>query len=324
MFYIAFFSIYLGLNAYLLAVFGSHVRLVSIADAYDQRALASDLTLETYAGYPINFLANAFNPFLIAVGMHEKRKAFMALGMLGLAFIYSIGGFKYLLMVCLLTMFIYYLCLNRDRIMAERLALIVIGCIGLPVLIVAIYGNLLTGLVSEVISQILMRWYGMPAVLTGIYDQAFNANPPTYYSHIRIISKFIDYPYDLPLGHEVARYFEGNPEHNMSANFWATDGIAAAGYPGVIFIGIIIGLVFSLVDRFLDPAKLQVFCAASVCALVALTDVSFFIALITGGGVLLYALIMFWHPASCPPGRRQQHVGSYGMALKPGRARQGV
>src|SRR5690606_22155438 len=97
-------------------------------------------------------------------------------------------------------------------------------------------------------SVLISRTIGNGGLLTFWYDDFFQNNPYTYYSHINFVNLISQsYPYDRELGLLIGRAY-WHEKMNANANFWATDGIAAMGILGTFLANIIMAVILFLLD----------------------------------------------------------------------------
>ena len=97
-------------------------------------------------------------------------------------------------------------------------------------------------------SVLLARTVANGGMLTYWYFQFFQDHPYTYYSHINIVNAITHtYPYDDSLGNVVGGNFWA-VKMNANANLWATDGIAAAGVMGILFVNLILSYVLYILN----------------------------------------------------------------------------
>lgn len=117
-----------------------------------------------------------------------------------------------------------------------------------------------------------------------------NDNPPTYYTHIRIINKLTGmYPYgEQSIGQMVA----GNGG-NSNATFWLMDGIAAWGMIGCVIISIAF-VFFKAIMNSLDAR-----CSIGICVTVllfgiqAMMNLSLLTSILTNGFLVLFFLFLY-------------------------------
>jgi hypothetical protein len=290
---IALLVSFAALNAYVAWVFGGQLRLVDVTEIYTQRAVASDIETGSLVGYAVGFLSGAFNPFLMAVGLVERRRLWLLLGILGQVFIYATSAPKLVLVSALIAPLLYIFVVRRSVITGARLGLVVTASCLLPLAIIPALDESSGGVGWLIVSLIFMRTYGMAGALTGVYAAFFSNHPYTYFSHINVISTIVPYPYGQSLGEEIGYDLVGG-ELDANANFWATDGIAAAGPLGMIAIGVMVGAFLSLCDGVVERPAMKVALIAFIPFIMFVSNTSFFSSLLTGGGGLLLLMLYLW------------------------------
>jgi hypothetical protein len=77
----------------------------------------------------------------------------------------------------------------------------------------------------------------------------------------------------------------------MSAGFWSTDGIASAGYVGVVAIGIVLGLILTFFNFLSPDSSLRLLCLSSLSCVWMLADTSVFRVLLSGAWPLHFVLV---------------------------------
>jgi len=173
-----------------------------------------------------------------------------------------------------------------------------VALISVFALLVAAAGILTTnqGIVGIIVSTLLARTLGIPGLTATQYDGFFSTYGYTYWSHVNFVRLFIAYPYSREIPYEVGMYYYHNDLLSLNANFWASDGIAAFGLPGIIIISIVAGLVFRVLDqscKHLDP---RLTAAWALTPAMALSNIGLFTCLLTDGfGIMI--LIAFMLPA---------------------------
>lgn len=81
---------------------------------------------------------------------------------------------------------------------------------------------------------------------------------------------------------------------NANTNFWATEGIAAAGVADMLLIGIVIGLAMRLFDAMIPEENLVIVCCAAGRDVISLANSSFLTTLLTNGLVVLIFFSASW------------------------------
>ncbi len=291
---VAFFFVYVALNAWVLWVYGGSLSFANFAYVYDQRTLASGLAAGTFVGYATSLLSGALNPFLMAIGLTERRVGWFLLGASGQIFMYMTFALKSVLLSTLLVPIFYYFLLRQPRITSARLGvLIAASCLAPLCLLPLIQAGSDAGLLPLVPSLIFMRTYGLAGALTGVYADFFSTHPYTYYSHVNLIGAFVHYPYEQSLGQEVGYAMVG-AQLDANANFFASDGIAAAGNIGVIAVGVIVGVFLVAANALVSRQGLRLAAVALVPFIMNVCNTSIFTQLFSGGGLALFVMIYLW------------------------------
>jgi hypothetical protein len=285
------FTVFGVIVAILLYVFGSSMSLISLAETTDLYQHRADLAQEASGivglAYVLSWFGRVICPFLIAFGLLERRWLHVGAGIVGLILVYAIIATKYI-PVAILTMFLfYYWSFKRDHVSAFRIGATIVAGLVVALLLVLILGPRPGGLPDVIMSQALMRFYGNPGMQVGVYSEFVRVYGYTFYSHIGIVNSLIvDYPFQKPLGQMVGWFWANSFAYNSNASFWATDGVAAFGNWGVIFIGVIMGCYLTVVDHLLVKSDWKLASLSSLLSIWMLADASFFSFLLTGGAVI--------------------------------------
>lgn len=230
---------------WVIVAFRGQIHLVSFSDIYDLRNAAADLG-GGFLNYSLMWLYGAINPFLIAWGLYFKRGPLLAIGASGQLLVYCTLGTKASLLSILFILGIYLLFRAGTAPFALKLTWSIVGLFAVLCLSYAFLGG--DGeLLSLLLFLVFFRSFGLAGLLTAQYYNFFQSNPHTFYSHIKAINLIVHYPFHYPLGTEIGYYYY-NPLVDTTAHFWATDGIAALGLPGVLLASAICAFVFWLID----------------------------------------------------------------------------
>jgi hypothetical protein len=286
-------------NAFLLITFRGNLQFASIEDIYSVRYQASQV-LEQHpaAGYVTQFLGNVLNPFLIAYGLVSRRKRAVALGTLGQVMIYSTAAAKSII-ISPLVIFIFYFTLRRDPgNWTTRMGLIFAGLL-LALTTLAIGAE--HGAIFNLASVVLMRTFEMPGMLLGQYQYFFENNPHTHLGHVAGFNVIAANPYTSSLGIEVGRFFgvisEGGKNGDVvsNASFFAMDGIAGFGLPGIPLMGFVCAAVFWMLDGCAKKLPLEFSVSGLAMIIVSMTNVSLFSTLL-GNGLIAWILLFLFIP----------------------------
>jgi hypothetical protein len=289
-FWAAFGIFSAALGVWVILGFHGHLQFVSFADIYDVRLDSADVMHGTLLNYPVMWLYGAINPFIVGWGLFRRKVFPVLLGVAGQLLIYGTLGTKASLLSIVFIISIYFMLRRHGRGFGLKLAC---GAAALYVLVTIwqVWAGEEMGLIgSTILFLIVFRTFGLAGLLSSQYLYFFQQNPYTYYSHIIPIRWLIHYPYDYPLG-TVVGYFYYYPLVDTTAHFWATDGIAAAGLPGIIIASVCCAFVFWLLDssgRHHDP---RLGALVTCYAAYNLANLSLFTTFLSGGFGLLIAFL---------------------------------
>ncbi|MBT3068362.1 hypothetical protein [Rhodoferax sp. U11-2br] len=293
-FWLGFWVIYLLLNGYSLAIFGGSISFADIVNVYDQRTLAGDLADGTLVGYATGILSGCFNPFLMSVGLLHRRPVYFTMGAIGQIFVYTTFAMKSTLLSIVIILVLYLLCIRGGRVRWRGVAIFSVASVLIPLVVGLFIDEDASVLYENIAAIVYMRTYGMVGALIGIYYDFFSLNPQTYYSHINLVGMFVTYPYQASIGEVIGASM--GLEMNANANFFATDGIAAAGLFGLLLIGAVVGLTLRFMDSLVPRENVPLLCGAAAPILMSLANSSFFTTLLTSGLMLLILLCALWRP----------------------------
>ena len=213
-FFAFFMLVYISLVAIMVSSYGSVMSLAGIKDIYIQRSIAAGSGASALSAYATNWLLNAFNPFLITVGLFDKtRRWCLALGIVGQILVYSVFAGKVALVGVLVMLGFFYFCIGKNVISIKKLLMIVVGLMVFVLLcrflllVLQLPNDSLPGLLMSVI---YMRTFSLPAAFNGVYASFFEHSQWTYYTHINFIGVLFDYPYSEALGNVIGRDIMSN------------------------------------------------------------------------------------------------------------------
>jgi hypothetical protein len=280
----------IALTSWVLVIFKGQMRLVSFDKIYSEMRFTAIEAMEgSSVNYAIMWLSGLINPFLMSWGLTYKNKYVLAAGALGQVLLYSTAGSKGVLMSGIF-IFIFYIILKFKRPLFGLW--LTWGCALLLLMLNLI--NIAAGSVLVISTLVFMRTFGMTGLLSGLYFDFFQSHPLTYFSHVNIISKLVDYPYQHDIGHELGYYYFNKYELNANAHFWVTDGIAGGGLLGVLIVSILCAGVFWLLDSAARGHNIMFVTLLVSYSAINLGNTSLFITLNSGGLgfsiILLYLL----------------------------------
>jgi hypothetical protein len=236
------------------------------------------------------------NPLLIAYGLSVHRRRLVVIGVLGQVLVYSTAAMKSVLLSPLFVIMIYY-SVKKDRGgWVPKFGLLC--CAMFFVFTVLVVGHT-EGLIFDLASIILLRSFAIPGAEIAEYHYFFEHFPHTYMSHLHGVSLLISNPYSMSLGMEIGSFYQGAASNgqiaNANADFFAMDGIAGFGLPGILIMGIVCAAMFWVLDSCARKYPIA-FCASALtgCA-ISLTNSSLFTSFL-GGGIMLFMLLFIVMP----------------------------
>gem|GEM_PF-5952588 len=261
----------------------------SFFDGLEQRFAASSSQTNFLAPYFQNWMATIFAPLMIVLGMERKKPFYIFFAIILVLISFSVAAQKIVVINFIGTFFFYYL-LRRgaDMMFILSFGIFFITFISWVMLYVSDYAPI--GLVDEITSLMVMRFYGTQASLVAFYADFFQKNGYTYWSHISIINMFIDYPYAQGLGQLVGYELSGRETYNASATFTSSDGIASVGLIGVPIVGFIASVVFRVWDSLASGIDKRIIVSFGLPATLLPIDGPLFTSILTGGILVILLL----------------------------------
>lgn len=293
----------LALMLLFIAVRGSSMHFVNIFTQLDtlyemREENAGELGALGFILYIQGSLFGAFFPFLLVCYLNQKSVIKTALVLLGYFMLFMVDMQKITFLMPFALIGFYYLIKIKEKIICERLhSYIIIGITILSTILFFLQDDD-NAILFVLLSIVLLRTVCVCGWLTQTYFHFFKDNPYTYYSHINIVNSITNsYPYDGPLGRVVSY-----GQQNANANLFLTDGMAAAGLNGVIFIGIVFLMILIFLNSISYKYKNTDLFIIVLPALSFLLNVSVFTALLSDGlFVLLLVLLCADSPIAIKP-----------------------
>ena len=296
MFWSIFSSLFALLNVILFVAFRHNLHLASLNEVYTSRFQASAILQESVAlSYVSSALSNVMNPLLIAYGLSVSRYKLVALGLLGQVFVYATAAMKSVLLSPLFIILFYYSLKRHRGGWAPKVAFL---CAGTFVVLTALVIGARPGFLFNVASSTLMRSFALPGLSVAQYQYFFEHFPHTHLGHVHGVSLLFPNPYQLPLGLEIGNFYTdvgSGHIQDANANFFAFDGIAGFGLPGIPLMGLVCADMFWALDCSARKYPIAISASALTMCTVSLANVSLFSAFL-GGGFLLWMLIFLFLP----------------------------
>jgi len=273
---------------FVLYIYRSNLRFVSFKDIYALRAQNNKYGTGFIARYLSSWLSVVFVPICLAYGLVYKKTIYYLSGCFSSLIIYMATGSKGIILFPFLFLVCYFF---LKRITKKNIYTKIVFFLCLFLLLLLLFPGFSKD-VFIVKSLIMWRTIGNGGYLTKWYYEFFSKHPYTYYSHLNIVNVITgNYPYDVPLGFVIGRE-NGKPKMNANANFWATDGIAALGIPGIILITFIVFLIFIFLNTISKKNNFIFTLLLMLPFLYSILNTSLFSSLLGGGGFLIIFFII--------------------------------
>jgi hypothetical protein len=275
------------LTTWMLMVYRNHLHIVSFAEIYDLRDAASDIAEGTQVNYAFMLMTGAIGPFLMAYGLFYRKWWCFTAGVFGQLLIYSIGGTKGSILSILFVPGMYLLLKLTRLPFGLKFLLGVLAMLSVTSLSYAAVGGEPGVLHSVVLFVVLLRTLSINGLATAQYYDFFTRNPLTYYSHLHGVNWFVRYPYKYPMGMELGLRYAGTTGLDATGHFWAMDGLAALGLPGILVISVCCACVFWLLDSVASRHTPELAALIVTYAAYNVANIGLFTSLLSGGLFLI-------------------------------------
>lgn len=280
------------LTAYLIATLGGHMRFASLVQIYSARSELKNVVQATgsrFGFYAQTWLAGFLLPLAFAVGLFARRRWILVTVALGYLLLFGVTASKTTLFAMIYMPTIYAV-LSRGRrqlvaIIAFGLtALLILGA-GLEVTVGGVPALWFTAIVN-------FRTFAVPSLLLSQYAMFFQNHPLTHLAHVTGISLLATNPYQAEISETIGSYYYSIPIVN-NAGFWAGDGIAGFGVPGIVLMSVLCAVVFRVLDEVARPFNPRFVAVALSFIATSFGNASLFTTLWTGGlGLLMLTLLL--------------------------------
>jgi hypothetical protein len=271
---------------------GSNIDIFAFRDIYKHRFAVAKQETFAPAVYSYWWLSGAILPLGLVWSTHTRNFLFFAVCFSLQIVMFGVSASKAAGLTAFATPLVYIFA----NMFQKSFGIVIISIFSIFVLAAGLFTTN-DGMIGIIISTLLARTIGIPGLTAMQYDNFFSTFGYTYWSHVNIVRLFVDYPYSRDIPYEVGMHFYKNDLLSWNANFWASDGIAALGLPGIIIISVFAGITFRVLDQSCKHIDPRVSAAWALTPAMALANVGLFTCLLTDGfGVMI--LIAFMLPAS--------------------------
>ena len=279
---------WLALVAMVVSYYGLQFRWVSLSEIYEIRGTYRESfeQVPRVARYAITWLGNVVAPIAIARGLTTRRWLWAVLGVATELFLVSITGFKQLLFSSILVAGVVILVKTTD---VSRLGYRIAALAGSGVFAVTAFDFFSGG--WSLSSVFVRRMVLTTAINTKYHFEFFSENPKAYLGY-GLLSRWVEYPYELSPAFLIGQFYYGNPETSANANIWA-DAFANFGLLGVFgFTAILAGLLL-FIDALARGLPEGLAVAAFAQSAFSLSNTAMLTVFLTHGMLLAVALVYF-------------------------------
>lgn len=270
----------------MVAVNRDHMRFSSFGEVYDLRSEAAAAAGRSRIGdYLTSWQIYCFTSYLFARGIVHRKWPLLLVGFACAVLIYMSEGHKSAILLLPMTLGLGWLWGSGQRFLSRLLLTLT----ALIVLVSVVIPNVGIGLWIK--SILLVRVIGSGGWLAARYLEYFPTEGVTYYSHISPIGAVTGmYPYgDLSMGQMISLATGGNTLANHNASFWASEGFGALGPIGVLVITPVIAGLLHAINRITANFDAKFVVVWMGGFFVALLNVPLSTALLSGGGLIIFA-----------------------------------
>lgn len=278
----------------LIYVYHSIMGFADLDSIYQQRELGvSSIILINYIK---SYLSNVISPALIAIGLRKKQWGFIIVGTIGCIIVYMISAQRTVFLLPF-TIIIFHFLLTRAIPVFKSSILFIVMFGTIVLLVTRTYkisdSSLFLGI------YFVFRTLCLPGLCFSQYMDLFGFYGFTFWSHVTGLnliiptpSSYINDPLWPNLGYMIGDRIYNASTNNANANLFAGDGVAAAGFFGVIIISLVFAFWISFLDR-VSKKWDKIFSILVIFPVaLSLTNGHFFTTMISFGG-LFWTIVFF-------------------------------
>ena len=311
-------TIFAASAIYIVAVFGDNLRLVSLNNVYTSGLRLSSRAIfdNSYVGFAVMLMYSAVNPILLALGLHNRKIVLVAGGIAGQLLCYSTGGLKMIVLSIGLVFFVHFVVRRSMRHAAHALMAAFIALLLMFQAAIAI-SDRDNGAVLMV-ETVVMRSLAIPGLLTAEYHDYFADHPRLHLANTKPFNWILPNPLEQEVIFAITSYYTGNYESTSNAHFWAQDGIANFGLPGILLVSLVTGLVLRVIDRISARHHVCFATMAFIFTGLNLSNAPLTTTLLSGGvGLTALLMILVRKQANSNPRRARKRVAILSVPSMP-------
>ncbi len=269
---------------YLAMTTGLRLTYIAVNETTDTRFAYRDqiATAGPILGYLVQLQGNILNPLIIAKGIAKHRWSFIVAGAFGQLLIYSLTGYK-LVLISIPALLLTSLIFRRGKLPSANLIL---------------HGTIVAALVAIFFDSaakvhtwtdiFINRLILIPGTLTAAHVLVYDGQPKAVWAY-SFLRGFVQNPYDTTPAFRVGAQFTGNPQATANANFFA-DGYANYGWIGISIEALFLVLLLWTLNAASRHLSMRTTCLILLVPSLALVNSSVFTTVLTGG--FLFAIVI--------------------------------
>jgi hypothetical protein len=278
-------------TGYILLVYGNSLSFSSFGDdLYAQRAANEGLGSGLITRYVSSWLMTVLSPLCVGYGLFAKRYRYVWAGAVASLVLYMAAANKIAILLPIASVGLYVVMRNRLSPVFPTIVGAVVAAVAALMVISPMPGTPLF-LATAIL---LNRTIGNGGQITMTYYDFFSAHPQTNYAHVNGLNLLTPpYPYgDVPIGQVVGQFY-WSPFMNANANFWATDGIAAIGAPGILVASVACVATLAALNAITREFDHGFVAVAFLPFITVLLNQSLFSSVWSGGAFFLAVFFLF-------------------------------
>jgi hypothetical protein len=302
-FWVIVMLLYFGFIGWIIGTNYGNMNIVGMADVYVQRFSANGNV--GASAYAMGILSGSIDPFLMAVGLVQRKPLLFILGALGQVVVYAVLAQKFVFLSIFYIPGFFYLLGGRkfredpSSARLSRLAILSVVILLVGSVIMSFRRSDGSQALDDMGTLLLMRQFSLPGGLVAQYAAYFTDHPLTYFTHISIVKAVFGAVYTRDVGLEIGSYLvNGGIGMNANANFFASDGIAALYLLGPVTMGIVVGLCLRFFDMVVGREQLAIAGLTLTAFGFSLSESSLFTSLLTGGGFLCLPVLYLFRSSN--------------------------
>lgn len=285
---------------YMFQTVGLSIKFISLTGVQSTRfayreAIASHGTLLAYL---IGTQGYVVNTFVMARGMYTRRWFLAFGGAIGQMLIYSITGYKMMILSIPAALGILFLFRRSDKPFGR---LIIDGTVAVGILALLADVTRGAGQYYTFTVVFIARLMLIPGALTAAYVHFFDGSQKAEWGY-SFLSRFVDYPYSSSPAMLVGEQFSGDAKVAANVSFFG-DGYANLGYLGIAIEALVIVALLWALNAAAEGLPMKVTSVVLLLPALGLANTSAFTSLLTGGCavavVVLFAIPREgWEPSA--------------------------